>query len=100
MGETAVQDCGIGGNDWTYDGDGQSSLTNALAEAIADHEGVEHMNLDFSLYSSVDAEALETLLDSVSETEVCVRFRVANVVVSLRSEADDEVSIGVADADQ
>lgn len=95
LGGTTIRDCEKRGADWTYDESGRSSLTNAVAEAIAEHRGVEPLDLDFSLYSSVDTEALDSLFASASDTELHTEFRVADVVVSIRKRTADEVEISV-----
>lgn len=77
----------------------QQPLTNALAEAVAEYKETDPLNLDFSLYESIDTEALHSLFASASGSGLRTEFRAADVLVSVRKLEGDEIFVSVADYD-
>ena len=63
----------------------------AIVEAIAAIEGVSSDNVEFTLYESLDPEALDTLFDENTdmtgrETNVIAEFQISDYTVHVTSE--------------
>lgn len=98
VGTTTIDDGGNRSVEQTVDLD-RRSLTNALAEAIAEHKETDPLDLDFSLYESIDTEALHSLFASASGSGLRTEFRAADVLVSVRKRENDGIFVSVADYD-
>lgn len=83
-----------------YDEDSRPSLTTQLVDAIAEFKGIDPMKPDFSLYESVDTNALEDFFASASGTELRTEFRVVGVMVCVCKTADGETVITVWDPEE
>lgn len=66
----------------------------AVLEAIADHAGREPTDLETPLYTALDPDALDRLLDSAAT--VAVTFRYDNYVVTIDN--DGSVTVDSDDA--
>lgn len=58
----------------------------AIVEAIASIEGVRSTDVDFSLYDSVDSDALDTLFADGDDGGVVAVFHVSDYVVTVRDD--------------
>ena len=90
--------CETVGMEQTYDLSEDGSLTTVLAESIAEYKGTDPLNSDFSLYESVDTEALDELFASASGTDLRTEFDVAGVTVCTCKTESDEIVVTMRDA--
>lgn len=74
-------------------------MTRLVAEAVAEHKGIDPFDPDFSLYEHVDTEALDDLFASVSGTKLRTEFSAAGVSVCACKTADGELVVRTRDAD-
>lgn len=75
-------------------------MTNRLAEAIAEVKGIDPLEPGFSLYDSVDPDALEDFFASASGTQVRTEFRVAGVTACVYKTAEDEVVVTASEPEE
>lgn len=101
MGVIKSQDCcGERAKERRADQNGHPSLTSQIVDAIADFKGIDPMNPGFSLYESVDTDALEDFFASAPGIELRTEFRAAGVLVCVCKTADDETIVTVSDSDE
>lgn len=77
-----------------------ASITNEFVEAIAEHRGVDELDPDFSLYDEFDVDAIERFVRSESPTDICIQFRLDDVVVRLQQDTEEDFRISVEPADR
>lgn len=99
VGVTDSQDCG-GDRTVERSSAGEESLTTKLVDAIAEFKGIDPVDPGFSLYESVDMDALEEFVASTSGTELRTTFRAVGVLVCVRKTAKGETVVTVSDPDE
>lgn len=72
-------------------GDGAAPLTMDVVAAIAEHEGVDPMDLDPPLFEVVDPDALDNLFNEAASNGR-VTFSYNGAAVTVTSEGDVRVS--------
>lgn len=80
-----------------YDQDGNSSISDAIVEALAEVESVEPENLSMRLYDSVDSDALDSLYQTAVERPE--RLRVAFTIDSYEVVVEDGGRVLVRERD-
>lgn len=69
-------------------------VTAKIVSAVADREGVDPMELDTRLYEAIDPDALSTLVEGASGTNLTLGFDYAGYRVTVV--ADEEVVVDVS----
>lgn len=101
VGVTESQDCrGERAIERRYEQDGRRSLTTKLVDAIAEFKDIDPMKPGFSLYDSVDTDALEDFFASASGTELRTEFSAVDVMVCVSQTMDGETVITVWNPDE
>lgn len=90
--------CGERATERSADQNGRPSLTSQIVDEIADFKGIDPVEPGFSLYESVDTDALEDLFASASGIELRTEFRAAEVLVCVCKTTDDETVVKVSDS--
>lgn len=76
--------------------DDDRSLSEAVLDAVEEHQGIDLVDAEFTLYDIVNPEALERLFRFNRHAATTVSFVVADAHVSLR-DVGNEIEIRVRD---
>lgn len=72
----------------TFDPDTDHSLSEAVLTAVEEHQGIDLVDADFTLYDVIDPEALERLFRFNQDAATTVSFFIDGTRVSLRDVGD------------
>lgn len=78
----------------TVDFTSQRTVTTALAEVVCNHKGIDPLESGFSLYEHLDTEALDTLVNSVTD-ELHLQFSIDDINVCIWAPNTETVHIYV-----
>jgi len=71
--------------------DTDAAVTARIVSTVAEKEGVDPVSLDSRLYEAVDPDALATLANSGTETQLTISFNYAGYRVTVI--ADEELTV-------